>query len=87
MKSGPMINGIVDYGEQKNLLEMRGVGWEHMVPSPNAERVWNFTKLAEMGAKIGYNKTELQQWKQKADTIAANIRKELWDEKAGWFHL
>jgi hypothetical protein len=81
----PMINGIVDYGEQKNLLEMRGVGWEHMVPSPNAERVWNFTKLAEMGAKIGYNKTELQQWKQKADTIAANIRKELWDEKAGWF--
>jgi hypothetical protein len=82
----PMQDGIIDYGEQKNLLEMRGMGWEHMVPSPNAERVWNFKKLAEMGAKIGYNKTELEQWKRKSDTIAANIRKELWDEKAGWFY-
>ncbi|HTF30993.1 MAG TPA: hypothetical protein VK625_19190 [Flavitalea sp.] len=82
----PMVNGIVDYGEQKNLLEMRGMGWEHMVPSPNAERVWSFRKLAEMGTKLGYNKGEIDQWKKKADSIAADIRKELWDEKAGWFY-
>ena len=81
----PMQKGVIDYGEQKNLLEMRGMGWEHGVPSPNAERAWTFTKLSEMGEKLSYNNTILQQWKQKADTIAANIRRELWDEKAGWF--
>ncbi len=81
----PMVNGIVDYGEQKNLLEMRGMGWEHMVPSPNSERVWNFRKLAEMGTRIGYDQSEIKQWKKKSDTIAAAIRNELWDDKAGWF--
>ena len=81
----PMINGIVDYGEQKNLLEMRGMGWEHMVPSPNSERVWCLRKLAEMGEKIGYDKAETGQWIKRSDTIASAIRKELWDEKTGWF--
>lgn len=82
----PMVNGIIDYGEQRNLLEMRGMGWEHMVPSPNAERVWSLRKLAEMGQKIGYNPQEIDQWKKKSVAIAANIRKELWDDKAGWFY-
>lgn len=82
----PMVNGIIDYGEQQNLLEMRGLGWEHMVPSPNAERVWNLEKLAEMGERIGYNPREIDQWKKKSVAIAANIRKELWDDKAGWFY-
>lgn len=81
----PMINGVIDYGDQHNLLEMRGMGWEHMVPSPNAERVWCLRKLADMGEKIGYDKTSIQQWRKKADTIAADIRKALWDETAGWF--
>lgn len=82
----PMVNGVVDFGTQKNLLEMRGMGWEHMVPSPNAERVSNFTKLAEMGSRLGYDKSETNRWKATSDSIAVHIRKELWDEKAGWFN-
>jgi hypothetical protein len=81
----PMVNGVIDYGEQKNLLEMRGMGWEHRVPSPNAERVWCFRKLAEMGARAGYAPGICEQWKKRSDSIAAAIRKELWDEEAGWF--
>lgn len=81
----PMVDGVIDYGDQHNLLEMRGMGWEHMVPSPNAERVWCFRRLADMGEKIGYDKTAVQQWRKKADTIAADIRKALWDETTGWF--
>lgn len=81
----PMINGVIDYGDQHNLLEMRGMGWEHMVPSPNAERVWCLRRLADMGEKIGYDKTSIQEWRKKADVITADIRKALWDEKAGWF--
>lgn len=81
----PMVNNIVDYGEQRNLLEMRGVGYEHMVPSPNSERVWCLRQLAMLGAKLGYAKTETDGWNKKADTIAASIRTQLWDDKAGWF--
>lgn len=81
----PMINGVVDYGGQHNLLEMRGMGWEHMVPSPNAERVWCLRKLADMGEKVGYDKTTIASWRKKADIIAADIRRELWDERTGWF--
>lgn len=81
----PMTNGVIDYGGQHNLLEMRGMGWEHMVPSPNAERVWCLRRLADMGEKTGYDKTAIQQWRKKADVIAADIRKALWDETTGWF--
>lgn len=81
----PMVNGVIDYGDQHNLLEMRGMGWEHMVPSPNAERAWCFRRMADMGEKIGYDKTTIQQWRKKADVIAADIRKALWDETTGWF--
>ena len=81
----PMVNGVIDYGDQHNLLEMRGMGWEHMVPSPNAERVWCFNRLADMGEKIGYDKASIQQWRKKTDVIATDIRKALWDEKTGWF--
>ena len=81
----PMINGVIDYGGQHNLLEMRGMGWEHMVPSPNAERVWCLRRLADMGEKAGYDKTTITQGRNKADVIAADIRQALWDEPAGWF--
>lgn len=81
----PMTDGVIDYGSQHNLLEMRGMGWEHMVPSPNAERVWCLRRLADMGEKIGYDKTAVAQWRKKADVIAADIRRALWDETTGWF--
>ncbi|MRG48605.1 hypothetical protein GFS24_26040 [Chitinophaga sp. SYP-B3965] len=81
----PMINGVIDYGNQHNLLEMRGMGWEHMVPSPNAERAWCFRRLADMGEKIGYDKTAVQQWRKNADVIAGDVKKALWDEATGWF--
>lgn len=81
----PMMNGVIDYGDQHNLLEMRGMGWEHMVPSPNAERAWCFRRLADMGEKIGYDKDTVAAWRKKADAIGAAIRKELWDDQQGWF--
>ncbi len=76
---------LIDYGLQKNLLEMRGAGWEHFVVSPNAERVWCLNELAEMGEYLHQNPKELKEWKKQADCIKQSVRKELWDNDIGWW--
>jgi hypothetical protein len=78
-------NGLIDYGVQNNLLEMRSTGWEHFVVSPNAERAWCLDRLAEMGEKIGYDNIALIQWRKKASEIRTSIQKTLWDPDIKWF--
>jgi hypothetical protein len=78
-------NGLIDYGDQYNLLEMRSAGWEHFVVSPNAERAWNLERLADMGEETGYDKISIDQWRKSAAEIKANIQKTLWDTKSKWF--
>ncbi|MDR3625264.1 MAG: hypothetical protein P4L45_00440 [Ignavibacteriaceae bacterium] len=76
---------LIDYGEQKNLLEMRGAGWEHVVVSPNAERIWCLQQLAEMGKIVGEPKSDIETWNLKAEEIKLSIEKNLWDKDKKWF--
>jgi hypothetical protein len=76
---------LIDYGLQHNLLEMRGAGYEHIVVSPNAERVWSLNQLSEMGKIVGDSKIETDDWKVKAEKIKTSIQKNLWDKNKKWF--
>jgi hypothetical protein len=78
-------NNLIDYGEQHNLLEMMGAGWEHIVVSPNAERSWCLNSLAEMGKYTGASQEDIADWKQQGDQIIEAVRKELWDNEQQWF--
>ncbi len=78
-------NHLIDYGVQHNLLEMRGAGWEHVVVSPNAERVWCLNQLAELGEYLNQNADEMTAWRKQAEMIKQSIRQELWNDDAGWF--
>jgi glycogen debranching enzyme len=76
---------LIDYGVQRNLLEMRGAGWEHYVASPNAERAWCLERLADMGEKTGHKASEIKEWRKRASAIKQAVQKELWDSTARWF--
>lgn len=76
--------GLIDYGTQENLLEMRGAGWEHVTPSPNAERATCLRRIAALGDYFG--EPEAAGWRARADRILEAVRRALWNEEEGWFH-
>lgn len=84
-ESLPKKNGLIDFGTQLNLLEMRNAGYEHYVVSPNAERAENLRRLADLNNLQQKEKNQSNQWRKEAEGIIAAVRKELWDDRAGWF--
>jgi hypothetical protein len=84
-ESGQSENGLIDYGHQANLLEMRGAGWEHFVVSPNAERSWCFRQLAEMGRLIDIDQKQIEKWEKQAEYIQTAVVEKLWDKDVQWF--
>jgi hypothetical protein len=82
----PKRGELLDYGEQRNMLEMRGSGWEHVVASPNAERAWCLDRLADLGEWFGrVSASEGRGLRAAAERIRAAIRSDLWDPEARWF--
>jgi hypothetical protein len=77
-KLGPLF----DYGDTTHLLEMRTAGYEHVVPSPNAERCWILRTLAEFHDRAAGGRGD--RLRADADAVAAALREHLWDEQAGW---
>lgn len=77
--------GLVDFGNQHNLLEMRNSGYEHYVASPNIERAWCLRTLAYFNDHQHGSPSDSRAWRSRADSITAAVRRELWDDEAGWF--
>lgn len=78
-------NGLIDFGLQENLLEMRSCGWEHYVASPNAERAWCLDRLADMAEKSGTGADNSVAWRKKASEIRLAVQKTLWNQEKKWF--
>ncbi len=64
---------------------MRGVGYEHIVASPNAERAWSLRHLADLADLAQDADAPTAAWRTRADQIIESVRTTLWDDERGWF--
>lgn len=78
------VGELRDYGTQHNLLEMRGVGWEHVVASPNAELADTLDTLAALSSVTGAG-LHAEDLTGRAARIRAAVAAQLWDPDAEWF--
>jgi len=74
---------LLDYGGHHGMLEMRGSGYEHMVPSPNGERVVIYRYLASLLEKFGHAEESVD-FLKRAEEVRCELTGRLWDEETGW---
>ena len=79
----PKNGDLAFYGGQANLLEMRALGWEGIVASPNAERAWGYERLADMATHLGL--PGASDWRKQSRSIREDLLSRLWDGNSGWF--
>jgi len=79
----PSQDGLLDFGGNHHLLEMRTNGYEHFVPCMNALRVRDFRRLADLCELTGIELSASA--RRLAASIARAVRRELWNEQTGWF--
>ncbi len=75
-------DGLIDFGDNHHLLEMRTSGYEHFVPSPNGERVRMYRFLAAVLEKLGDPAAE--DYRKRAEVIRRSVVEKLWDQDTGW---
>lgn len=79
----PLDGHLLDYGNNRNLLEMRTNGYEHFVPCMNGLRAYNLRRLADLCAMA--NLPGGSAYRKEADGIESEIQSRLWNEKEMWF--
>ncbi len=84
-------NGLLDCGNDKNILELKktgtGYGYIHEVPSPNGERAWVYATVAdylEHDSKSRHQQT-IALFRERAARVRRALNEVLWLEDAGWY--
>jgi hypothetical protein len=78
----PQQDGLIDFGDNHHLLEMRSSGYEHFVPSPNGERVRMYRFLADVLEKLG--DPAATDYRKRAEHLRRKLVDKLWDHNTGW---
>ncbi|WP_213807097.1 hypothetical protein [Granulicella sp. dw_53] len=84
-------NNLLDYGEDKNLLELKktkgGPGYSNEVPSPNGERVYTYQTVADLMEQVDSERysNKISHFRAMAKKVTEAINNILWLEKEGWY--
>lgn len=84
-------NGLLDYGDDHNLLELKktgnGPGYSNEVPSPNGERVYTYRAVADLMEESDPQlyREKILHFREMANKVADALNSILWLEKEGWY--
>lgn len=84
-------DGLLDYGDDSNLLELKktgaGPGYINEVPSPNGERVYVYRTVADFLEHVAprQNQETIRHLRAMADSVAKAVNRILWLDRDGWY--
>lgn len=84
-------DGLLDYGNDSNLLELKktgaGPGYVNEVPSPNGERVYVYRTVADLLEHVASQKNQdtILHLRAMADSVANAVNQILWLDRDGWY--
>ena len=84
-------NGLLDYGDDHNLLELKktgnGPGYCNEVPSPNGERVYAYQTVADLmeQANPQLYQEKIIHFRAMAKKVTEALNNILWLEDVGWY--
>lgn len=84
-------NGLVDYGDDHNLLEIKttgaGPGYIHEVPSPNGERAYCYDTVADILAEedAAGHRALIERFHASAAAVRRAVNEILWQDGPGWY--
>ena len=87
----PNGDGLLDYGNDSNLLELHktgsGPGYVNEVPSPNGERVYVYRTVADFLEHVNpkQNQETIRHLRAMADSVSKAVNQVLWLDRYGWY--
>ena len=76
-------SGVLDFGNNRHLIELHTAGYEGLVPNPNLEHAWCLEELNRLRAFAGQpRRTE---YLRRAARLLRACDRQFWNEKAGWY--
>jgi hypothetical protein len=84
-------DGLLDYGNDTNLLELHktgsGSGYINEVPSPNGERVYVYRTVANFLEHVApqQNQETIRHLRSMADSVSKVVNQILWLDRDGWY--
>jgi hypothetical protein len=84
-------DGLLDYGNDSNLLELKktgaGPGYVNEVPSPNGERVYVYRTVAGFLEHVApqQNQETIRHLRAMANSVSKAVNEVLWLDRDGWY--
>jgi hypothetical protein len=84
-------DGLLDYGNDSNLLELHktgsGPGYINEVPSPNGERVYVYRTVADFLEHVApaQKQETIHHLRTMADAVSKAVNQVLWLDRDGWY--
>jgi hypothetical protein len=76
-------SGVLDFGNNRHLIELHTAGYQGLVPNPNFEHAWSLRALNRLRAAAGV--PPVPELERRAAEILCACERLFWNRAAGWY--